>query len=137
MGNYITPETLVGLIPRNLVEDAAGDGGVFADDAIAAVIEIAEKRVHRFLGPRFPRPLPDPVPDLVTDAAHIFAVYELYARNGIKPEDNPRAQDADEAAKDLRAAGAGTILLTAEPDGQADGLVSEPNNVEYPQGTMV
>lgn len=135
--SYITPETLVGMIPRNLMEDAAGDGGGFPDDVLRSVIEIAEKRVHRFLGPNFPRPLPPPVPELVTDAACIFAVYELYARNGIKPEDNPRSADADAAAADLRAAGAGTVPLTAEPDGQADGLVAEPNNVEYPQGTMV
>jgi phage gp36-like protein len=135
---YITPEDLAGLVPSALIDDATRDSGALPDEILAAVIGAAETRVHRLLGPRYPRPLRSPIPELVIDAARIFAVYELYARNGILRDDTPRAKDAESAEAQLKEVRDGLVALYADEELSPDsGLVTEPNWVDYPHGTMV
>lgn len=129
---YLTSAQLQPLCPSRMIEGALNDSGD-GDTAtlLAALILAAETRVHAILGPDYPAPLAEPVPAVVTDAACIFAVYELYARNGFKADENPRAKDAEEAGKRLApyADGSRKLYLPSEDD---DNLVAEDNSLNSP-----
>lgn len=135
---YITAEQLKPLCPQRLINQALDDSGDADTSALlSALISAAEVRVHAILGPDWPAPLPAPVPAVVTDSACIFAVYELYARNGFKDSENPRAKDAEEAAKRLApyASGDRPLYPAEDADAAAEAnVISEPNalNSQYP-----
>jgi phage gp36-like protein len=131
---YITPEQLKPLCPQRQIDNAlndAGDGDVSA--LLLALIAAAENKVHAFLGPDYPAPLPAPIPAAVTHAACVFAVYELWARNGFKSEENPRLKDAESAIEMLKPYASGEKKLYLPPAAD-DNLVTEPNSLDsaYP-----
>lgn len=129
---YITRENLLPLCPQkqlNQALDDAGDGDVSA--LLDALIAAAETRVHAILGPDYPAPLAEPIPAVVTHCAAVFAVYELWARNGFKSDDNPRATDASDASDMLQPYADGERKLFPAP-ADDDNLVSEPNSLDSP-----
>lgn len=131
---YITPAQLKPLCPDKQLSaalDDAGDGDTAA--LLAALIGAAENKVHAVLGPDYPAPLAAPVPAAVTHCALVFAVYELWARNGFAGDNNPRAADEKAALELLKPYADGTRKLYSPPDTD-DNLVTEPNSLDslYP-----
>jgi phage gp36-like protein len=127
---YIDRENLKPLCPSKQIQNAlddAGDGDV--DALLDALIAAAENKVHAALGPDYPSPLPDPVPAVVTHCASVFAVYELWARNGFKSDDNPRSSDAKDALDMLTPYANGEKKLYAD-DPDDDNLITEPNSLD-------
>lgn len=129
---YITRTQLQALCPKRQLDgalDDAGDGDV--DSLLDALITAAETKVHALLGADYPAPLADPVPAVVIDAACTFAIYELWARNGFKAEENPRSKDASDAREMLKPYGEGTKKLYPPPPAD-DNLVAERNSLDSP-----
>lgn len=136
---YIEREDLRPLCPQMQIDNAlddTGDGSV--DTLLDALILAAQNKVHALLGADYPAPLADPVPAVVTHCVKVFAVYELWARNGFARETNPRVEDEKAAREMLAPYASGDKKLYAEPavpvDPEDDNLISEPNslNSAYP-----
>lgn len=127
---YVTLQQLQALCPKRQLDaalDDAGDGDTSA--LLASLLEFAGNKVHAILGPDYPAPLASPVPAVVVTCETVFAIYELWARNGFKAEDNPRAKDEEEARKMLAPYASGERKLYPPPAAD-DNLVSEVNSLD-------
>lgn len=136
---YIAREDLRPLCPQKQIDNAlddAGDGTV--ETILDELIGAAENKVHALLGADYPAPLDEPVPAVVTHCVKVFAVYELWARNGFATDDNPRAGDEKAAREMLAPYASGDRKLYPEPatpvEPEDDNLIAEPNSLDsaYP-----
>ena len=127
---YVTRQSLQALCPKRQLDAALDDAGDGDTDALlAGLLDFAENKVHAILGPDYPAPLAEPVPAAVLTCVTVFALYELWARNGFKADDNPRAKDAEASEKMLAPYASGERKLYA-PAADDDNLVSEVNSLD-------
>jgi len=131
---YVTLAEMKAIVPPEILTAAVDDGNYGADteqvwDVIA---EAATRRVNSILGSRYAVPFAAPYPDLVHEAAMIFAAHMLYLRRQ-SGDKNPYAADAADMMARLQRVADGLADLTAA-EGAADAVAITEESKTYHAG---
>jgi len=131
---YVTMAEMKAIVPPEILTAAVDDGNYGADvDQVWDVIaDAASRRVNSILGSRYPVPFSAPYPDLVHDAAVIFAAHMLYLRRQ-SGDKNPYAAEATDMMARLQRVADGLSDLTAA-DGAADAVAITEESKTYQAG---
>lgn len=92
--SYVALSDLEGRIPPAFLTQALDDDGDGEADAWDAVAASADGAVDGLLATRFSTPFTEPVPQVVTFAAILFACELCYKRRSVANEQNPFYEDA-------------------------------------------
>jgi len=129
---YITQADMVAVVPADILTVAIDDENLgIESDGVWDIIEAAAaRRVDGILAARYPVPFSSPYPDLVKDAAIVFAATMLYLRKGYAKDANPWTAEAEAMQQRLQKVADGDIdLIATGSDISADGggsIISEP-----------
>lgn len=115
---YVAQADLENLIPADFIvealdDDADGSADTGAWDQVAAA---AARQIDGYLEQRYALPLDTPYPNLVTEAAVVFAAEILYQRRGMHGDKNPFARRADRLRASLADVASGESPLTYATD---------------------
>jgi phage gp36-like protein len=136
--HYVTKADMTAIIPADQLTVALDDRNIGDDtentwDTIATA---ATRRVNAILGARFPVPFAEPLPDLVKDAAIVFAAYMLFLRRQ-SGEANPWTKEADSMVTRLEAVAKGDKDLTTGPGDDDPVAITEPSLTYSAQGRLM
>jgi phage gp36-like protein len=138
---YVAQSDLAGKIPPAMIvaalddnADGTADTGVW--DALAADVERA---INGRLAPRYSVPFAAPLPDLIVDAALLFACEAIYTRRGMAGDkQNPFAAEADAMRERLEKLGRGDGSLPGVVPARAGGaVIAEPTKTGQSNGRLL
>lgn len=135
---YVELSDLEAEIPPTFLTEALDDDGDGVIDAWTTVQASACRAVDAALGGRFAVPFPEPYPNVVKEAAVIFAAEKCYTRRGHHDKENPFTARADALRRDLRAIGGGEQPLspTIERQKPSVSIITEPARTHSASGRM-
>lgn len=112
---YLTRQQLETEIPALHLKEALDDDSAGGEDQdlFDAVAQQASDAVDAFLSSLYPTPFADPAPAAVKQAAFVFCGELVYARRGVKGDDNPFTARANEWRTTLKLMGSGKLPLDA------------------------
>lgn len=125
MADYFVTGDLSGRIPTKfLIQALDDDKDGAADPAVITAMQADVKAdIDARLGKRYNVPFGNPLPAIVRSAAVIIACEMVYARRGVKAEDNPYAGQAKAVRQQLDRIGGGKeSLLPTQKDAQPSGV---------------
>ena len=112
---YISQSDLEAHIPPQFIVEALDDDrdGVADSGLWEKLAAAVDRAINSRLAPRFSVPFAAPVPDLVAEAALVFAGEMVFRRRGVADEANPWAEQAGAMRTRLERIGRGDEELTA------------------------
>lgn len=122
---YATLEDLLDQISEQDLTDLTDDTGAGAidQDKVARAIADADAEIDAYCGVRHLVPL-SPVPAVIRKLSVDLALYNLFARRGIVPED--RKDRRDQALIFLRLVGSGKVTLGADDPDSTPSQADDP-----------
>lgn len=136
--HYVTKADMLAVIAADHLTVALDDRNIGDDtenvwDIIATA---ATRRVDAILGARYAVPFAEPLPDLVKEAAVVFAAYMLFLRRQ-SGEANPWTKEAESMAARLRTVAEGGADLTTEAGDDDPVAITEPSLTYSEQGRLM
>lgn len=138
--HYVELSQIEGRLPREYLVEALDDDkdGVIDETAWELVQSDVGAAIDGPLSARFGVPFAAPLPPMVTLAARVFALEQLYARRGTPAEQNPWNKQADRIRDTLAQIGAGKLSLEAgaQEAESTVGAITEPSRIHDPGGRI-
>ena len=136
---YILQSDIKGMIPEALLTQALDDNGdgqadIGVWDCIALDVQ---KAIDGPLAAAYAVPFATPLPDILQEAAKVFACELLYQRRGYAANVNPWTKRADECRAQLKAIADGSPLPGLTRTAPAPILISEDAKTTTTSGRIL
>lgn len=97
MSDYVTLAAIKGALPDEITAQLLDDDGTGVPNATvwSAVVASVTREINGKIGQRYPLPLTEPFPELVTNAAFVLAAELCYQRRNFHGDANPWSARAD------------------------------------------